>query len=87
MTDDEELAIFKSNKFREGFLNLVLKNKKAIVIDKNFPKHYNKVFFVDSGYITRSVLGKESIFYRLKENKDDIFCNYFGKSQIKILDG
>lgn len=72
-------------KVRENFFNTILKDKKAIVIDKNFPNLLNKEFYIDSGFIRTSILGTESIWYRLKENKHDILCKSFGPKQIKIL--
>ena len=61
------------------------RNKKAIVIDKNFPKLLNREFYIDSTFIRKNILGTISRWYRLKENKDDILCKYFGAGQIKIL--
>lgn len=81
----EDWEIKFMHKVREGFFNDILKGKRAYVIDKNFPNFLNTKFYIDSGFIRTSVLGKESIWYRLKYKKDDIFCISFGPTQIKIV--
>ena len=81
----EDWEINFMHRVREGFFTDIIKGKRAFVIDKNYPNLLNIKFYIDSGFIRTSVLGKESIWYRLKEKEDDILCKYFGPTQIKIV--
>lgn len=60
-------------------------NKKAKVIDPIF-RNLNAIMIIDS-ILHYERNGQHYKFYKLKYDRDDFLCHYYGEGQVELIDG
>ena len=59
--------------------------KRVKVIDPNYRLHYNKIFYIVGTRDYTLSNGTKHTWYHIHEDKDSMWGNYFGKSQLEFI--